>query len=249
MKKTITLFLFSVIFASLSFGQSLSVLNNGEEVQNNGTIWVMIRELNEDNFLYLDIVNNSDGVFGLMVKREILSIPDPATCTFCINRNCLDGDLSLLPYNIEPRDTLFSPMVDPNGFEITYSPSGDESDAEILFTLFNESDTTDRFVFKVIFSRNPYSVVTESKVKASVLKAYPNPATENVTIQYETVDTKCSPAYLIIKNIMGSVVERIPLSENNGKLVLDISNYSPGLYFYSIESNGKLILTKKLVIN
>jgi len=40
----------------------------------------------------------------------------------------------------------------------------------------------------------------------------------------------------------------IPIYSTSDKLSIDISNFTPGIYFYSIEANEKIVASKKVIV-
>ena len=70
-------------------------------------------------------------------------------------------------------------------------------------------------------------------------KAYPNPATSNIKIQY-TVDKM---NVINIYDMSGKVIERIFLSPSVNEIEIQVDNYSSGVYIYKYEDvSGKFIL-------
>jgi len=47
---------------------------------------------------------------------------------------------------------------------------------------------------------------------------------------------------------MGGVVRSIPVENRSGKITIDIDDLSSGFYFYSLEINGNILKTQKLII-
>lgn len=79
----------------------------------------------------------------------------------------------------------------------------------------------------------------------TILKVYPNPAKNSVTIQYVDVQEKSN---LVITNIFGTQVDMLPLTEGNGKLILNTGSYVSGMYLISVESLGRIAAKYKLVV-
>lgn len=67
------------------------------------------------------------------------------------------------------------------------------------------------------------------------LLPYPNPATEFVTLPYEL--EQGSNAEMRIFNVNGQLIESKNIGSHFDNILLDISNYQSGIYFY--EYNGK----------
>jgi len=76
---------------------------------------------------------------------------------------------------------------------------------------------------------------------------YPNPATDFVTIEifdkYNTGNLK-----LEILNSLGQVVSSTNVENTSEKVIMDVNNFSKGLYLVRISSD-KLYMTKKLMIS
>jgi len=70
---------------------------------------------------------------------------------------------------------------------------------------------------------------------------YPNPVNDVLNISISENNTSIS-----IFDIVGKNVSDMKLI--NGTNTLNIENLNPGVYFYSIERNGNLIETKKLIV-
>ena len=80
----------------------------------------------------------------------------------------------------------------------------------------------------------------------TAVRAYPNPATSGVTVEYDR--SLASQASLVIKNLTGAVVSRQSLSET-GKSYVNLSDFRSGVYFYGLEDkSGRMLCTKKLLV-
>jgi hypothetical protein len=78
------------------------------------------------------------------------------------------------------------------------------------------------------------------------IKAYPNPATDIVTINYE-FEIK-EEVILSIYNIRGQEIEHIPLGiTQSGNYKFDCKEFLTGIYFITLRTTSE-ILTEKLLI-
>ena len=71
--------------------------------------------------------------------------------------------------------------------------------------------------------------------------AYPNPATQLINLQYEL--SKGETATMAIYNQNGQRIDELKIGSYFKECQLDVSNYSPGVYFYAY--NG---VTKKFIV-
>jgi Secretion system C-terminal sorting domain len=79
------------------------------------------------------------------------------------------------------------------------------------------------------------------------IKLYPNPASNHIIIDYEIIYVK--EAKLQIYNSIGSVVFSKELKNNHDKIKISVTDYKNGLYFCSLKIDGKLLNTRKIIVN
>lgn len=116
------------------------------------------------------------------------------------------------------------------------------------------------FVFIAIFSfaglnvkasiDNDFSETDTTKINIydlQSLKLYPNPANDFLFIDYEIVYLK--EAKIKIYDSIGAVVYTSELKEKSDKLKVSVSEFENGLYFCSLQIDGKPFNTKKILIN
>jgi hypothetical protein len=72
----------------------------------------------------------------------------------------------------------------------------------------------------------------------SSLKIYPNPATTILNIELDYSSHTSKPDKLIIYNTLGQVVEIVDLSKNVEYKSLDVRQWTPGLYHYTLISQN-----------
>ena len=93
--------------------------------------------------------------------------------------------------------------------------------------------------------------ISESQIGQGVLKIYPNPAQSQITLEFNF--TKTQNTSIEIKNILGQTVKTIDnRAFTNGKnntstklsMIIDVSEFSKGLYFVHLQSENKIISTK-----
>jgi len=71
---------------------------------------------------------------------------------------------------------------------------------------------------------------------------YPNPAVDNTYIEASFTS---SSATLTVYNVLGKMIERRVVVDQ--QIVLDVSNYTEGVYLYTLEADGQK-LTKRLTV-
>ena len=78
---------------------------------------------------------------------------------------------------------------------------------------------------------------------------YPNPATGEVRIDYTAGNGNYSVAVLRLYDFLGKEVKTLSLKRGTGSVMLDLQNLQPGIYFYSLEIDKKIVATKRLVVS
>jgi len=81
-----------------------------------------------------------------------------------------------------------------------------------------------------------------------VLKdAFPNPAHSFITVPYELQQTSVN-AKIVVFNEIGVEVFRSSLIPNENIFRLNTAQFSKGVYFYNIESDGKKSSARKIIV-
>ena len=76
----------------------------------------------------------------------------------------------------------------------------------------------------------------------------PNPANDHVRINYHVAEQDVH-AELIIRNVMGAIMMRIPVQPASTAVDVDCSSFTNGLYFCTLSTSGGGTKTLKLIIN
>lgn len=234
MKKIFTLVL--VMAAVLVNAQSIKVFYQGSELNSQDTVFLPSNNNGEDVDAFFGYQNTTNDDISYKVRKEVIFKDEDADMMFCIG-NCYIGNESA-ELMMEPNQSVSD--QDPLALHIIYS--GPDSPAFVKYTLFR-TDTENEDAFSFYAAYGTATGVREADMVKS-LRAYPNPAVRNVTIEYTAPANNAS---LVIKNLTGREVYRVSVGTAGAKQV-DLTSMSPGVYFYGIEADGKMVCTKKLLI-
>lgn len=80
-----------------------------------------------------------------------------------------------------------------------------------------------------------------------LLQNNPNPFSETTLIEYKLPENS-NKAKLVICDITGKQLSEISLIEKTSSINISLKNYKPGVYLYSLVSNGMAIATKRMVL-
>lgn len=87
--------------------------------------------------------------------------------------------------------------------------------------------------------------IVETKTPA-VVKTFPNPVLNNLSVQFEGLDVGAD-TYIQISDVMGSVVKTVRIGKvDSGNQAIDVSTLAPGTYFMII-NNGSKVIREKII--
>ncbi len=243
MKRSIIALLF--LSCGFAYGQSLKLFYDKQYKNPNDTIDINIPNDDVERNYYLDIVNVSSSNIEMMIKRELISLLSGVENRFCFGL-CYEPNVNMTsdPYTFLAGDTLSHDDGSMDYFYTSYNAQGQQGVSIIKYTFYdnnNSSDTT-----SVIFRFTSGNVgIKDNAIDVADFKAYPNPATTKLTIRHNCGNKE--NARLRISNLMGMELKSIPITNSN-ETQIDVSGFASGIYFYSLEVNGKISVTKKFII-
>jgi len=244
MKKTVYLLVF-MIMSNLLFGQSVTLTYLGNPLNANDTIFIPVDRVDYNlEYIAAFIMHNvTNETVQLRAAKNAISLVAGAEASICMSGICADPIVDTTPpelvYLLEPNTTAPADV-----FTLHYYPRGQYGNSLLKVTLFNADDPSDNVIFFVIFGTEVE--ISDAKVTNTGITAYPNPATDRVTIKYSL--NKNVTAKLVLKNLMGHTLYTVPLNANCDKVNVDISQYASGIYFYSLMIDEQIISTKKLLV-
>ncbi|MDG1477767.1 MAG: T9SS type A sorting domain-containing protein [Vicingaceae bacterium] len=80
-----------------------------------------------------------------------------------------------------------------------------------------------------------------------VLSAYPNPATDNLTVKYN-VKGSANNIVLNVYDVLGKEIVSRRLSSTKGTEVLNTNEMNSGVYFYAIKVAGEAVKTERFIV-
>ncbi len=211
---------------------------------------------------YSDLLHNNGDTIVVNVKtgdldQQVVKIKNVDCCAkstlvrkyeVLLNGN---AEVSFCWLECYPTTTMLSPepvIIDPNTMCENFSSdflASQQGISYVLYTFFDESNASDSVCvyFKYNCSLSSISSITDNYS----LTAFPNPAKDKVTINY-TVDNN-NDNTIQIYSINGKVIYQEKLSSEKHTLTLDVSNWASGIYMYSIISENRNRIAKKLIIS
>lgn len=109
------------------------------------------------------------------------------------------------------------------------------------FASVNNDNNT---MFENNYSNDSISI---NPIELQKLKLYPNPVNDYLFVDYDIIFIK--EAKFKIYNSIGAVIYSKTLEEKQDNFKISVSEFNNGLYFCSLQIDGKLLNTRKIIIN
>ena len=216
--------------------QSIKLFYASQVLNDNDTIQEILYDDENEINTFVGYQNTTGNAIEFRVRKDVLLLNEETTdILFCLGE-CYTGNLSL-PISLGANENV--PANAENAFHATYT--GCKDAALVKYTFYNTENESDKVSFYIHYSEG--TGLRENEMQVS-LRAYPNPAVNTVSIDYVAPGNNTS---LVIKNLAGREVYRTPVGQS-GKKQVNVSKFYAGMYFYGLESDGKMLCTKKLLI-
>ncbi len=225
----------SLFITSYASAQYTLTTEEGEEVSNGETLCM---HMNGKKALYeIALTLHTTNPNNFVLKEVSNSAPEGSYTSMCTTPgSCSEGTVT---------DPVGFDSENKNELHLSYvPPTGDLSEAVICYRAEMVDDATVGFDFCIRYTTDACETGLEKILSNNTLSAYPNPASENVTIQYNTV----KKSKLNIYNIVGEKVLEYDLEKGSSSINIDVNMLPSGTYFYSLSNSSKAIKTKRLVI-
>jgi len=139
------------------------------------------------------------------------------------------------------------PGVTLNNFSAYHKPLGFAGVSTYRYVWYNAASSTDTVHVDIRFDVAAVGI-EELNGRPARLEAYPNP-TSGQDVQLEvTLDRAALGTQVVAYDMLGAAVRRVPFGANQNRLVLPTSEWTPGVYFVSIERNGATLATRRVVV-
>jgi len=243
--KKITLFIFAVIFATISANaQSFTLSNLDGPVPNGSSINVWGDTTTGLAMKSHIFITNNAGVYKSVkiTKTNVSLISHLTENSFCWG-TCYGPTTFTSPV----ARNIAAGYTDTDGFEGDYYANGFLGTSTVKYLFFDTLNVNDTVCFYVNYMGIGLGLNDAAINNTEFSNAYPNPANTSTTFNYK-IQSGAVNTTLIIRNLIGSVVKEARIDDQQGKLVISTQELKAGIYFYSLIVDDKNLLTKKLVV-
>ena len=186
-----------------------------------------------------DVRNASDSPISTFVKRVQTNVV-PGTANYFCWFQCYSPstDVAPTPLTIAAGDTV-------SNFYADYQPNGHAGSSFIDYCFYAENDSTDMTCVTVEFRIGTNSVNETQAIKIG--NPQPNPAVDRTIIPFDLRENN-QDAALVVYNILGSEIKRVPVIGTSGNIDLNVSDLQSGVYIYSFYNSNRLLASSRLIV-
>jgi hypothetical protein len=228
----LTLFLFLAL-PILATAQQVRVLSEGVEFS--GKIGTSQRKTvllhNESSQSKTYLLRNIKGSIGSSQKMRI-----------CLGDQCFDPkkDLAKVVLKLAPGEIYTDLYLE---FEMGIA----ETLGSFDLVFVNSELQREFFVVEAKYAVTPSSTTDFSHKDIKLGDIYPNPSNRVAQLDYTLVNPKAK-AKITVTSFIGNPIAEYELDPTRNSLVIQVSDFQPGVYFYTLFVDNKNVVTKKLQV-
>lgn len=232
MKKIISALFLAFAGMGFGFAQDLQVSVNGQAVADGETV-----TLNGglDMKAQFQLTNNTDVDMSIVARVDDSSLPEGCSFLLCGFGVCFIGNTTQ-PATLAAGDTYGD--VAEEDFHLEYIADAEGKNWTAPVTITDETSGLEVHLTIEYIAGN----VANEDLNRVEIAAYPNPASEEVVFNLGNVN---AGAKLVLRDMSGRTVKMV---EAQAEVRMDVDGLNAGVYFYSLEENGKAVATRKLVV-
>jgi hypothetical protein len=131
-----------------------------------------------------------------------------------------------------------------------FTPDNTTGISIVRYSVFNIANPSDSVFFFIEYHVAPTGIGSYSQVKANIGSPMPNPAAAVFNMNYNLgASYGQGVAKMVMYNMLGEAVRTETLVDAEGTFRMDVSVLDNGVYFTSLEVDGKQLSTKRLVVS
>lgn len=186
--------------------------------------------------------NESNSTKTYFLKNIRGSVGSSQKVKVCLNDQCFDPkkDLSKISLKLSPGEIFTDLYLE---FEMGIAETRGSFD---LFFV-NAENIRENFVVEARYevASGIGNEFTHKDIKLSEI--FPNPSNRIAQLDYELVNPKAK-ARITINSFIGNPIAEYELDPERNSLVINVTDFQPGVYFYTLFVDNKNVVTKKLQV-
>jgi hypothetical protein len=235
----------SALFAAGLSAQSLSVTHDTQGgIANGSTLVYYVDQATSLETHDFDVHNTSGANITCKVRKAVQSQASANSLFyFCTDQLCY-----------APSTVVSGNVTVNSGAEFLlvtdFTPDNTPGISVVRYSVWNTANPADSVYFFIEYHVSPTGIAAHQNVKASIGSPMPNPASAVFNMNYNLGSSYGQGnAKMVIYNMLGEAVKTEAISEAEGTFRMDVSTLDNGVYFTSLEVDGKQLSTKRLVVS
>jgi hypothetical protein len=244
MKKLLLASVSALFVAGLS-AQSFSVTHATQGgIANGSTIVYYVDQATSLETHDFDVHNTSGSNVTCKVRKAIQQQASPNSLFyFCTDQLCY-APSTVVSGNVTVNSGAQFLLV------TDFTPDNTTGVSIVRYSVFNTAVASDSVYFFIEYHVSPTGIGSHSMVKANIGSPMPNPAASVFNMNYNLgTSYGHGVAKMVIYNMLGEAVKTETLVDAEGTFRMDVSILDNGVYFTSLEVDGKQLSTKRLVVS
>ena len=222
-----------LLLPAFAVAQQVQVLSDGVEFS--GKIGASQRKTillhNESSTAKTYLLKNIRGSVGSSQKMRI-----------CFGEQCFDPkkELAKIAVKLAPGEIY-------TDFYLEFDLGISETMGSFDLVFVNSEALRDLFVVEARYNvtSDPKAAFSHKDVKLSEI--YPNPSSRVAQLDYTLVNPKVK-AKISVTSFIGNPIAEYELNPDSNSLVINVSEFQAGVYFYTLFVDNKNVITKKLQV-
>ncbi len=230
---------------TIANAQGTIALSNDEGAIPSGTTFTVTDAANVMTMgMGFDAVLNG-GTDDINVRRYETGVLAGTMNYFCWWECYVPTDAGELPVWTGDDPVEMADGVPWEGFHAYYRPMNVAGTSCFRYVWFSETGNTDSVWVDICFEATAVGI-NELSAQAARLDISPNPSSGDVTFQFDANGN--GRRQLVLHNALGERVSSLPIVGTQKKLTLGDGDLSSGVWFASLEAEGRTLATRRFVI-
>lgn len=191
-----------------------------------------------------DIVNNSANTISVRVTKTDLSVVAGTDNVFCWGGNCFPPGTFTSPLTVTLGAGQQTNSV--NRFIGDYYPNNVAGTSTIRYCFYDDNNSLDQTCVDITYDALFTSVANQAKVNSYLGGSTFISRKKMTPFNYRLVDAKNGTINLV--NMLGVTVKTYPVSSKQGVVLMNAGDLKSGVYFMTLNVNGKRVSNKKVIV-
>lgn len=186
--------------------------------------------------------NESNQVKTYLLKNIRGSVGSSQKVKICLDDQCFDPkkDLTKITLKLAPGEIH-------TGLYLEFEMGIAETRGSFDLFFVNAENIRENFVVEARYEVASASLKKISHKDINLSEIYPNPSNRIAQLDYELVNPKAK-AKISINSFIGNPIAEYELDPERNSLVINVTDFQPGVYFYTLFVDNKNVVTKKLQV-